>query len=619
MSGTAGDDLFIASSGNESFDGGDGIDTVSYAPSTTGVYANLATGQSTPLLRIMPFGDSITFGVISSGNVKNTQSGGYRVNLWNDLQDADLAIDYVGTIQSGPSTFPDRDNQGFRGETIDYLDSVDAGLLSTLKPNVVFLMIGTNDTKDNSASQMIAELRDLIESIAAAAPNATIFVSTIPPIHDTTRNAIVDAYNAMIPGLVDELNDTLKVNFVDNTNLTLSDVSTPPADGGVHPTAAGYEKMATNWFNALIASGLFEGERDSLVSIENLTGSALNDRLVGDDSANVLSGLAGNDELTGAGGNDWLDGGAGIDRLSGGIGDDTYVVDSKSDVVIENPGEGNDTVRVNASFSLASSPDVENLTYTGASKATLTGNAAANRIEGGSGSDTIDGGGGADIMVGGAGSDTYTVDDVGDVIVESTKGGTDVVKAAVSFTLGPNVEKLTLTGSSAIDGTGNELANTLNGNSAANSLYGLAGNDTLAGMAGDDRLEGGDGSDVLRGGTGFDVLLGGAGNDKFDWDSIAESGLGATRDQVLDFTSGKDRLDLTGIDARAGTSANDAFTFIGTSAFSGVAGELRYELANGTGGDFTLVQVDVNGDGAADFEIALVGHTTALQGTDFLL
>src|SRR5215212_1191586 len=135
--GTSGDDMFMASGGNESFDGGTGIDTVSYASSGTGVYVNLGTDESTPLLKVMPFGDSITYGVISSGTVKDKESGGYRIMLWNSLQAEDLAIDYVGSIKSGPLDFADRDNEGLGGKTIDYLNSVDEGFLATYKPDVV--------------------------------------------------------------------------------------------------------------------------------------------------------------------------------------------------------------------------------------------------------------------------------------------------------------------------------------------------------------------------------------------------------------------------------------------------------------------------------------------------
>jgi Ca2+-binding RTX toxin-like protein len=617
--GTPGDDFFTATTGNETFDGGSGVDTVSYASSGTGVYVNLATGQSTPYLRVMPFGDSITYGVISSGTVKNENSGGYRLYLWNDVQGADLAINFVGSMKSGPTTF-DRDNSGYRGQTIDYLNSIDAGLLSTYKPDIVLLMIGTNDTKTDNASLMIAQLEDLIISIATASPNTTIYVAGIPPIYDSARNAIAQQYNAMIPGLVDQLNDTYKVVFVDTSELTLADITPPPGDSGVHPTAAGYDKIAADFFDALVASGVFENERDTLTSIENVSGSAFGDRLVGNDVNNVLSGLAGDDQLVGAGGNDTLDGGAGIDTMTGGTGDDIYVVDANSDVIVENAGEGVDTIRTTkTTYSLANLPNIENLTYTGSSTTKLTGNGADNRIEGGSGKDTIDGAAGADTMVGGGNSDTYFVDNAGDSVIEAASSGTDLVKASVSFTLGANVEKLTLTGTAAIDGTGNELSNTITGNAGANSLRGLAGGDTIYGLAGDDHLYGGDGSDILRGGTGSDVLQGDAGNDRFDWDSLADVGLGAGRDQVLDFTKGQDRLDFAGMDAKPSSGADDPFSFIGSSAFSHVSGQLRAELIHGPTGDYTLVQGDTNGDGIADFEVALIGFTGTLQGSDFYL
>ena len=108
----------------------------------------------------------------------------------------------------------------------------------------------------------------------------------------------------------------------------------------------------------------------------------------------------------------------------------------------------------------------------------ITGNAAANTLDGGLGNDTLNGG---------AGNDTYIVDSSGDVVVESSSsGGLDTVRASVSVTLGANVENLALTGSAAINGTGNALANQLTGNAAANTLDGGIGADTMAGGAGDD-------------------------------------------------------------------------------------------------------------------------------------
>ena len=92
-------------------------------------------------------------------------------------------------------------------------------------------------------------------------------------------------------------------------------------------------------------------------------------------------------------------------------------------------------------------------------------------------------------MVGGAGNDTYVVDNVGDVVTEAVGQGTDTVQSDVIWTLGANLENLTLTGTAAINGTGNSLNNALRGNSATNQLTGGAGNDTYVVSTGDTILE----------------------------------------------------------------------------------------------------------------------------------
>ena len=142
--------------------------------------------------------------------------------------------------------------------------------------------------------------------------------------------------------------------------------------------------------------------------------------------------------------------------------------------------------------------NVENLTLTGTTAINgtgntlnnlLTGNSANNSLSGGAGNDTIDGGAGNDTMVGGAGNDTYVVNVATDVVTEAANEGTDTIQSAVTLTLGNNVENLTLTGTTAINGTGNTLNNVLTGNGAANTLAGAAGNDTYVGGAGNDTSE----------------------------------------------------------------------------------------------------------------------------------
>ena len=167
--------------------------------------------------------------------------------------------------------------------------------------------------------------------------------------------------------------------------------------------------------------------------------------------------------------------------------------------------------------------DVAGTTYTGTSSAntfngtsendTISGNGGNDTLYGNAGDDTIDGGSGSDKMYGGLGNDTYTVNSTGDLVSEAGGGGTDTVKSSVTLSLSDttivqgDVENLTLTGSNAINGTGNALANVITGNSVSNVLSGLDGADTLDGGAGRDRLIGGAGADSLTGGGGADAFV----------------------------------------------------------------------------------------------------------------
>jgi Ca2+-binding RTX toxin-like protein len=201
----------------------------------------------------------------------------------------------------------------------------------------------------------------------------------------------------------------------------------------------------------------------------NATGNALANTLTGNSAANVLTG---------------------------GAGDDTYVV-GVGDSVIENAGEGTDTVQSAITFILPN--NVENLVLTGSSAINGTGNALNNALTGNTAANTLNGSTGSDTMRGGAGNDTYVVDDAGDVVIENLNGGTDTVQSSVTYTLPTNVENLTLSGSAAINGTGNALANTLTGNSAANVLAGGAGNDIYWVGAGDSVIENpGEGMDSIQ-------------------------------------------------------------------------------------------------------------------------
>ncbi|MDX2258386.1 MAG: hypothetical protein NW205_05660 [Hyphomicrobiaceae bacterium] len=262
---------------------------------------------------------------------------------------------------------------------------------------------------------------------------------------------------------------------------------------------------------------------------------------------------------------------------------------------------------------------------------TIDAGDGSDTVYGFDGDDTINSGFGNDTMYGGTGNDTYMIDDVDDLVVELPgEGSNDTVMTTFTYTLTANVETGRLVGANPANLTGNGGNNTLTGNEAANTLMGMAGNDTLIGGGdidllmggtGIDTLNGGDGNDIINGGNGRDLITGGAGADDFDYNARNETGrTAASRDRIFDFLKGVDDIDLRGIDAKSGTAKNDAFTFIGTRAFSGEKGELHIVRINKpmTANDRTLIEGDINGDGRADFQIELIG-LKSLSAADFLL
>jgi Ca2+-binding RTX toxin-like protein len=227
-----------------------------------------------------------------------------------------------------------------------------------------------------------------------------------------------------------------------------------------------------------------EAAGDILKSIEGLIGSEYGDVLAGNNEDNVL------------------DGGKGNDRLAGGAGNDTYVVDSKFDEVIENPGGGYDTIIVYGDgvfleFSIAGLYNIEALKAgSGAFKMDLTGNESGNTLVGNDGENRINGGYGADVMIGGKGNDTYIVENTWDVIVEAFGEGTDEITVygnvdLSKYTLPNNVENINFYMDNEYRGC------TIAGNSLNNRLSSLCyGSDTLNGGIGADTMEGYIGGDV---------------------------------------------------------------------------------------------------------------------------
>jgi hypothetical protein len=236
------------------------------------------------------------------------------------------------------------------------------------------------------------------------------------------------------------------------------------------------------------------------------------------------------------------------------------------------------------------SANVENLTLTGTAATSgtgnsldnvLIGNTAANTLTGGAGNDILNGGAGADQMTGGAGNDTYVVDNASDKVTENTNEGIDQVQSSLAYTLGNNVEALTLTGTTVINGTGNALDNLIKGNGAANTLNGGTGRDIVQGGAGADTvtdtadnnlLDGGTGNDTITGGAGREFISGGTGNDTITTGTGADViafNRGDGKD-VINVSTGKDNTlslgkGITYADLLFKKNTNDLTLVTGTS------------------------------------------------------
>lgn len=342
------------------------------------------------------------------------------------------------------------------------------------------------------------------------------------------------------------------------------------------------------------------------------------------------SGSSTNDIIKGYNGNDTLNGLDGDDILDGGAGNDVLIADTGDDLLLG--GIGLDT------------------------------------LVGGDGRNRLDGGAGADTMTGGIGDDTYIVDATADSVAEAFGEGVDLVEASVTYTLSAEVENLTLTGTTAINGTGNSGDNVLTGNGGANRLSGLGGNDTLDGGFGADQMTGGMGDDIyvvdnksdrvtelagegtdevysfvnhvlsanvenlylsggsvingtgnaldntitgnsqantIDGGIGADSMAGGAGNDTYIVDNLGD---------IADDSSGNDTL-RAGIsfDLSATTSGIESLILTGTAALDGtgdagnntITGNAAVNTLDGAGGNDTL-----QGGAGADVMIGSTGDDT---------
>ena len=342
------------------------------------------------------------------------------------------------------------------------------------------------------------------------------------------------------------------------------------------------------------------------------------------------AGLSQNDTILGGPGADTINPGLGNDLVNGGTSRDLLVVDFTA-----YSGEGGRVIQDPSAlyfYNRFSGSPVRTLTYSEFERFDLTGTTGndlffgageADRLIGGDGADdlsglggddTIDGGLGADTMRGGEQADLFTVDNINDVIVGALGDGIDTVRSWINYTLTATVENLILLNTLGGVGVGNTGSNVLTGTRAADTLDGQARADTLDGDAGRDSLIGGLGDDLLIGNFGGDTLSGGQGIDAFRYLSSAES-----RDTILDFTQGEDRLEILAAGFGGGLVAGGTLTaafFASNATGVATAGTAQFTYATSTGN----LRWDADGTGPGDSElIARLASLPALAASDILL
>ncbi|MGK9167870.1 hypothetical protein KXR53_16305 [Inquilinus limosus] len=551
LNGGNGNDLLIGGAGNDRMDGGAGVDTVNYVDAASRMTIDLAAGTAT-----------------NSGGTENDTLIGIENVTGSRFNDVMIGSAGDNVLNGGAGD--DTITGGAGKDTIDGGTGSDTANYSNSNAAVTINLT----TGINTGGHASGDVLTAIEHLQGSVYNDQL-----------TGNDGANILNGYLG------NDVLA--GLGGNDVLIGGRGADSMDGGTGIDTAYYSNSSAGVTVNLTTNVNTGGDAagDSLTNVENVAGSNFADSITGDFHDNVLSGLAGNDTIFGMGANDILIGGAGADVLNGGAGLDVASYETSSAAVTVNLATGTGTGGDAQGDTLTS---VERL-FGSRFDDTLTGNDGFNDLRGNAGNDVLSGGGGADDLRGGAGADTINGGAGQDTAYyfESNAGVT--VNLTTGQGLGGHAQ-----GDLLID---------------VENVGGSQFNDSLVGTATKNILRGYGGDDVLRGGGGVDELIGDAGADTFVFGSTADSNSVTGVDLIHDFGSNQgDKVHLSTIDANTSVAGDQAFTFIGTSDFTGVAGELRY-FTTAAG---TIVWGDTNGDKAADLIISFEGSLT-LAATDFVL
>ncbi len=552
---------------SDTFDIAIGDTALSFAGQTAGLVVDLAQGFFAQAVTIMSTGDSLT-----SGFFANTQNA-WRIDLWRELVErSGLWIDFVGPFDDNAGTLIDDEHFAVGGYVIDLFAPFIESVMAELSPNILVVMLGTNDTllDPDPVTNVPLELEQLVRNAAAGNPDSLILLSELPALNpvdylsylpdlNADGDDFVNAINAALPDLVARLRaDGINVVLVDHSSFTIADLQ--PTDG-IHPSVAGNGILAMDILRAILANaaltdGTFINPSSAIAdNYRHVTGGEGGDRLNGNDLSNVLDG---------AGGDDWLEGRRGADILTGGTGRDifAYMSIGHGGDTITDFTAGQDRILVNAtSFGGGLAQDQAVTLITDGAATGSAGVFLYNSATGVLSYDADGAGAGAAVIIATLqGAPAITA---ADILVTSVTLGIDGDADLSTQTSGVTIDLTNLFwDTNPVDGTVNAIDpavrnatggsgnDTLIGNGEANILEGGAGNDTLRGLGGNDILRGGSGTNTLEGGEGEDTLFsgagvtnmfGGSGNDVF---SVAPNVGITTTVYIRDLTAG-DTIDVS--------------------------------------------------------------------------
>ncbi len=526
LNGGVGDDTLVGGAGADTLDGGTGFNTASYADSAAGLVLNITDSS-------LSTGDALNDLYI---NINRYESSAFDDTITGSSGN-DVLVGGLGSdIISGGAG-----NDRLYGDLGDLTDPQ-------------YLIVGGNDTLIGGAGADTIDGGAGINTVDYSASSAAINLN-LNGAPSTGGDAEGDVlYNVQV-AIGSNADDFIYGSVFNNTliggagNDTLIGGSgSDHLDGGTGNNTALYSDSLVQGVTVYLdgtagVGGTAQG--DTLVNIQNLTGSQFNDTLYGDGGNNILDGGAGDDHLYGGAGNDTLFGGSGDDYLYGGAGDDSLVGGTGNDTF--NGGAGADTLDGGTGFNYADystslaavtvyldgtvgvGGDAQGDVLTNIFSVTgsaygdvLTGNSSNNELWGNDGNDTLNGGAGADYLNGGNGNDLLiggpgpdTIDGAAgiDTVDYSTSSAGITLFLDGNFSAGGDAQGDIVTNVEHAIGT--SFADTIYASNANSTLDGGDGNDVLYGGTGNDVLNGGNGTNWLNGGGGADTLNGGSGSDNF--------------------------------------------------------------------------------------------------------